>query len=183
MLHARIAPIGANWAFVGDCLGKVNACSLKAVDTGKNLGPDDASQRFIAWIGPAIVNVARGDRGDHTLVVQCDACVTKSAFVAMSAGGHVLGARFNPLDGTPPGLLRSQRTYSHLRVAGDLDAEAAADIEGLHPNPVDLHLQMRRQELDGERRKRIVAPVMNVLVFRVPLGNDDIVFERSTRKT
>ncbi len=153
MLHARIAPIGANWAFVGDCLGKVNACILETVDTWENLGPDDASQWFIAGIGSAIVNVARRDRGDHTLLVQCDARVTKSAFVAMSARGHVLGAGFNPLDGTPPGLLRSQRTYGHLRVAGDLDAEAAADIEGLDPNPVDLHLQVRSQELDSERRK------------------------------
>src|SRR6267378_5247782 len=153
MLHARIAPIGANWAFVGDGLGEVNACILEAVDTGEDLGPDDASQWFVAWIGSAVVNVARRDRGDHTFVVQRDARVTKSAFVAVSARSHVLGAGFNPLDRTPPGLLRSQRTYSHLRITGDLDAEAAADIEGLDANPVDLHLEMCRQELDGERRK------------------------------
>src|SRR5260370_3674595 len=138
MLHARIASIGANWAFVSDCLGKVNACILEAVDTWENLGPDDASQWFIAGIGSAIVNVARRDRGDHTLLVQCDARVTKSAFVAMSARGHVLGAGFNPLDGTPPALLRSQPTYGHLRLVGDLYADAPPDIEGFEPNPVHL---------------------------------------------
>src|SRR5260370_10133024 len=148
MLHARIAPIGADRAFVGDCLGKVNACILEAVDTWENLGPDDASQWFIAGIGSAVVDVARRDCADHTFVVQCDARVTKSAFVAVSAGSHVLGARFNPLDRTPPGLLRSQRTYSHLRITGDLDAEAAPDVEGLHAHPVDGNLKMRLPQRD-----------------------------------
>src|ERR1700674_1309979 len=100
MLHARIAPIGAHRACVRDRLGKVNARILEAVDTGENLGADDASQRFIAWIGSAVVNVARADRGDHTLVVQCGVCVTKTAVVTMSPQRDVLGARLNPLDDT-----------------------------------------------------------------------------------
>ena len=70
------------------------------------------------------------------------------------------------LTGRPPAFLRSQGADRHLRIAGDLDAEAATDIGGLDANAVDVNLQMRGQKLDGKRRKGIVALVVDALVFR-----------------
>jgi hypothetical protein len=90
----------------------------------------------------------------------------------------VLGAGFNPLDGPPAGLFRGQSTDRHLRVTSDLDAEAASDVEGLTADFIDVNIQMRGQELDREGREGVVAPIINAVVFGIPFGDDDIVFER-----
>src|SRR5262250_2343772 len=116
MLHARVATIGADWAFVGDGLSEINACALETINAGKNLRPDDAAQRFVSRISTAIVNVARTDGGDHAVLIERHTRVAEGALVAMSAGSHVLGAGFNPLDCASSGLLRRQRADRHLRV-------------------------------------------------------------------
>ena len=41
--------------------------------------------------------------------------------------------------------------------------------DSLHADAVDVNVQMRGQKLDGERGKRIVALVIDALVFRIPL--------------
>ena len=90
------------------------------------------------------------DGGDDAILVERDARIAESALVAVGARNHVLGAGFNPLDRASASFPRSQRAHRHLRIAGDLDAEAAADIEGLHADLVDVYVQVRRQELDRQ---------------------------------
>ncbi len=45
-----------------------------------------------------------------------------------------------------------------------------------------MNAQMRGQKLNRERRKRIVAPVIDAIVFGIPFGDDDIVFQRRLEK-
>ena len=170
VLHARIAAIGADRTLVGDRLREIDAGILETIDAGKHLRPDHAAQRLVARISAAIVDMPRVNRGDDAILVQRDAGVAKGPFVAVRARSHVLGARFHPLDGTPASLLRSQRADRHLRIARDLDAEAAADVGSLDPNAIDVDAEVRRQKLDGERGKRIVALVVDALIFRIPLA-------------
>ena len=59
-------------------------------------------------------------------------------------------AGLHPFDGPAARLPRGQRAHRHLRVVRDLDAEAAADVEGLHADLVNVDAQVRRQELDRE---------------------------------
>src|SRR5438445_11710469 len=42
---------------------------------------------------------------------------------------------------------------------------------------------MRRQELNGERRKRIVALVVDAVIFRIPLSDNDVVLQWRAGKT
>ena len=96
-------------------------------------------------------------------LVERDARIEKGALVAMSAGQHVLGARLGPFHGTPAEFARGQRAKSHVRIIGDLDAEAAADIDALQMNLVDAHAERRRKKLRGEGREGIVRPKVDVI--------------------
>src|SRR5882724_725355 len=183
MLHAGIAAIGADRALVGYGLTEIDASILESIDTRKHLRPDYAAERFVARIGAAIIDVPRIDGGDYAVFVERDASIAEGSFVAVRAGNVVLGARFDPLDGAATSLFRGEGADCHLRVRGDFDAETSADIEGLHADTVDADAQVRGDELDGERWKGVVAPVVDLLVFRVPLADDGVVFERRARKT
>jgi len=46
-----------------------------------------------------------------------------------------------------------------------------------------MDVKVRREKLNGERRERIIAPVIDALIFRVPLSDGDIVLERRGRET
>ena len=58
MLHARISAIGADWTLIRDRLREVDACILEAIDTGEHLRPDHASQRLVAWVCTAIIDMS-----------------------------------------------------------------------------------------------------------------------------
>ena len=150
VLHAGVAAIGADRTFVGDRLREIDARILEAINAGKHLRPDHAAQRLVARIGAAVVDVAGREGGDHAVLVEGDSSVAESSLIAVGARSDVLGARFHPLDRASAGFSRGQRAHRHLRIAGDLDAEAAADVGSLDADAVDVHVQMRGQKLDGK---------------------------------
>src|SRR6202142_2399926 len=137
MLHARISAVRADGAFIRDRLPEINARIPKAINAAKNLRPDHAPKRLIAWISSAVVDVSRVNRRDNAVLVERHAGVAKRSLVSVRARNHVLRAGFHPFDGPTTRLFGSQRAHRHLRVAGDLDAKTAADIESLHANLVD----------------------------------------------
>src|SRR5260370_25292570 len=102
----------------------------------------------------------------------------EGALVAGRGGWRVLGALSPPLPGAPAGLARSQSAHGHVRIIGDLDPEAAADIKTLHQDLIDAHAERRREKLRGERWKRIVGPVFDALRPRIPDRDHRIVFQR-----
>src|SRR5258708_30877886 len=69
-----------------------------------------------------------------------------------------------------------------MGIGGIFDNETAADVEGLHTNAVDGNAEMRGDKLNGKRRKGIVAPIIDVLVFGIPMANHCIVFKRRAGK-
>src|SRR6266436_1427273 len=142
MLHAGIATVRADGALVGDRLGEVDPGILEAIDSGHNLRPDDTPQRLIARISAAIIDMARRDGGDVAIFVQRYPGIAERPVIAVRARSHVLGARFHPLDGTSASLFRSQRADRHLRIAGDLDSETAANVGGLDPYAVNVYVQV-----------------------------------------
>ncbi len=182
MLHARVSAIRADGTLVGDRLREIDARVLEAIDARKNLRPDHAPERLVARKGSAVVVVLGIDGGNDAVLVESDARIAEGAFVAVGARNHVFGASLDPLNGTAAGFLGGQGADRHLRIAGDLDAEAAADVEGLDANAIDVDVQVRREKLNGERGKRIVAPVVDALVFGIPLSDDDVVLERRGRE-
>ena len=101
----------------------------------------------------------------------------------MGAGGEVLGAGLNPLDGPTAGLAGSQGAEGHVGIVGNLDAETTADVMGLDSKLVNANAQRRRQELNGKSREGVVAPEVDAVVLGVPLGDDGIVFQRSAGET
>ena len=137
VLHPRIAAIRANRTLVRYRLAEIDARIPEAVDAGKNLRPDHAAQWLIARIGTAIINVAGVDCHDDSVFVQSDTRVAECPLVAVCARDVVLGARLDPLHRAAARFFRRQRANRHLRVTGDLDPKAAADVESLNPNPVD----------------------------------------------
>src|SRR6266436_2706422 len=142
MLHSRIAAIRANRTFVRYRLAEIDAGIPEAVHAGKHLRPDHAAQRLISWIGTAIIDVARVDCGDNTILIQRHPCVTECSLVAVRTRDVVLGASFDPFDRAPTGLSPCERANRHLRITGDLDPEAAADIKCLDENSVDRDAKM-----------------------------------------
>src|SRR5208282_2808813 len=85
VLHARVSAIGADGTLVGDRLPEIDASVLETIDPTEDLRPDHAAQGFIAWVGAAVVNVARIDGGDDAVLGEGYACVAESALVAVSA--------------------------------------------------------------------------------------------------
>src|SRR5215467_10240356 len=183
MLHAGVSAIGANRALVGENLRKLDAGVAESVGAAEDLRKDDATERLVARIGAAIIDVARGYRGDHAIFVESYFGVKESTLVAMRARNHMLRTGFDPLDRTASGFLGGEHTDSHLRISRDLDAKAAADIECLHANLVDVHTEMSGEKLDRKRGERIIAPIIKVIVLGIPLTYDHIVFERGRRET
>src|SRR5581483_6749815 len=148
MLHARISAIRADRTLVGHRLCEVNARTLEPINSRKYLRPNHAAERLIWRIGSAIVDMARRNSRDHAILVQSNPRVPKGALVAVRARCHVLGPGLHPLDRAASGFLRGQRTYRHLRIAGDLDSEAAADVGCLDANLVYVDVQMRGKKLN-----------------------------------
>src|SRR5713226_6861909 len=107
MLHAGIATVRADGALVGDRLGEVDPGILEAIDSGKNLRPDDTPQRLIARISAAIIDMARRDGGDDAIFVQRYPGIAERPFIAVRARSHVLGARFTHLTGRPPAFFEA----------------------------------------------------------------------------
>ncbi len=182
VLHARVAAIGAHGTLICDRLRKIYAGVLETVHARENLGPDDATEGLVPGIRSAIVDMPRGDGGNHPVFVEGHTGVAKGAFIAVRAGGIVLGARFDPLNGPATCFFGCERARGHLRITGDFDTEAAADVERLHTNAVDVNAEMRSDKLNGKRRKRIVAPIIDVLVFGIPMANHCIGFKRRAGK-
>ena len=151
---------------------------FQPIRRGRYLRPDDAAQRLVTRVSAAIVDMPGIDREDNAVFVECHARVAKRAFVAVRARGHMLGARLRPLDGRAVSFARGQRADRHLRVVGDLDAEAAADIVRLHAHLVHPQVECGRQQLNTNGRKRIVAPEVKALVIVVPVCDDGVVFKR-----
>ena len=52
------------------------------------------------------------------------------------------------LIGRPPAFFEAERAHRHLRIARDLDAEAAANIEGLHANAIDVDIPGALPEIE-----------------------------------
>ena len=128
----------------------VNANILHTVCGGKHLRPNHATERLVAREGAAIVDVFRINRQDDPVFVQRDASIKERAFVAVRARLHMLDARLGPFHRASPSLARCQRTDRHVRIACNLDAEAAANVETLHVNLIDAHSEGRREELRRE---------------------------------
>src|SRR6266851_4040159 len=105
MLHAGIAAVWSDWAFIGYRLSEINARVLEAIHAGEDLRPDHATERLVTRIRAAIVNVPRGNGSDHAALIERDPRITESAFIAVSAGGHVLGTCFHPFDRPSTSLL------------------------------------------------------------------------------
>src|ERR1035437_1516459 len=148
VLHARVSAIGADGALVADGLYELDTSVLEAIRTAEHLGINHAAQGFVARISAAIINVPGSDRGDHPVLVEGDTRVAESALVSVRARGHVPGAGFRPFHRTSPGLLGSQRAHRHLRIVGDLNAEAAADIGGLHANAINMDREVGSKKLN-----------------------------------
>src|SRR6266852_5622826 len=104
MLHPRVATVWSHGTFVGYRLAEIDARIPEAVNTRKNLCPDHATEGLIARIGTTIINVARVDRGDDAIFVQCHSRVAEGPLVAVRARDDVLGARLYPLDGAAAGF-------------------------------------------------------------------------------
>ena len=145
--------------------------------------PNHAAERLIPRKPAAIVNVFRIDCQNNAVLVQRRARVEKHTFVAVRARLHVLDARLDPLHPTPARFARSQSTNRHVRIACNLDPEAAANVETLHVNLVDAHAERRCQKLRRKGRKRVVAVILDVAGARVPVRHDDVALERRARKT
>src|SRR5712692_1508540 len=178
MLHTGIATVRSDRAFISRGLGEINARVFEAIHAGENLRPDHATEWLVTGIGSAIVNVPRGNGGDHAILVEGYARIAERSLIAVGTGGHVLGTCFHPLDRPSASFLRSQRDYGHLRIICDFYAKAAADVGSLHTNSVDVYIEMGREKLYGKRRKGIVAGIVDVIVFLIPFTDDDIVLER-----
>src|SRR5271156_6486786 len=123
------------------------------------------------------------ERGDHPVLIECNSSVAESPLVAMGTRSNVFCARLNPLDRASTRFFRSQRTYRHLWIARNLDAKATTDIGCLHANAVDVDAKVGREKLDSERRERVVALVINAVVFRITLRYDHIVLQRRAGET
>jgi hypothetical protein len=85
MLHARVSAIRADGTFIRDCLAEIDASILESIDPAENLRPDHATQRLIARVSAAVINVARGEGGDDAVFVESDTRVAEGALVAMGA--------------------------------------------------------------------------------------------------
>jgi len=131
-------------------LAEIDAGIPEAVHAGKYLSPDHAAQGLVTRISTAIIDVARIDCSDNAVLIERHPCVTECSLVAVRTRDVVLGASFDPFDGAPTGFFRCKRANRHLRITGDLDAEAAADIKCLDANSVDRDAKMRRDELHCE---------------------------------
>src|SRR6266478_8925807 len=150
MLHSRIAAIRANRTFVRYRLAEIDAGIPEAVHAGKYLSPDHAAQGLVTRISTAIIDVARIDCSDNTILIQRNPCVTECSLVAVRTRDIVLGASLDPLHRAATSFFRCKGANRHLRITGDLDAEAAADIKCLDANSVDGNSEMRRDELYRE---------------------------------
>src|SRR5713226_7859513 len=182
MLHPRIAAVRADGTLVGDGLREIDTRILETVDAGKDLCPNHATERLVAGIRAAVVDVPRSDPCDNSVPIEGHARVAKRALVPVGAGNVVLRACFDPFHGPSAGLFRCQRARGHLRIGSDFDAEAAADVESLYADAIDGNAEMRREELNGERGKLIVAPIIDVLVFRIPVRDNGVIFEWRARE-
>src|SRR5258708_5706669 len=165
MLHSGIAAVRTNWTFVRYRLAEIDARIPEPIHARKYLRPDHAAQWLITWISPAIIDMARVDRGDHAILIQRNPCVAERPFVAVCTRDVVLGASLDPLHRAAAGFFRCKGTNRHLRITGDLDAKAAANIKRLNADPVDWNAEMRRDELHRECWERIVATIVDVLVL------------------
>ena len=143
MLHARVAAVRTDGTLIGHSLREINACILEPVDSRKDLRPDDAPQRLVTRVGTAVIDVPRSDRGDDAIFIQRNSRITECTLVAVSAGRHVLGAGLDPFNRASSGLLGRQGAHRHLRIAGNLDSEAAANIERLNANAVNVDVEVR----------------------------------------
>src|SRR5208282_3061449 len=149
VLHARVSAIGTDRTFIRDRLGEIDACILEAIDSGKHLRPDHTTQRLVARICAAVINMSRYEPGDNTVFIKRNSGVAESPFVAVSARSNVFRARLHPLDRPSSGFLRSQRTHCHLGVVRDLNSETAADVECFDAYAVDVDAEVRRNKLNG----------------------------------
>src|SRR5581483_1529416 len=114
----------------------------------------------------------------HPVLVQGHACIQERALIAVGTGHEVLGASLHPLDWPPTCLARSQCAQGHVGIIRDLDAEAAAYVVALGTDLIYMDAQVRRQKLDGERGKGIVAPEVSRVIGAIPLADDGVVLER-----
>src|SRR5262249_36000607 len=152
----------------------VNACQY--------LRPDNAAQRFITWIGAAIVDVTGLYRRDDAIRIQSHSSVVKGPLVSMSAGQHVLGAGLCPLYRPSTRLARGQCTQSHVWIAGDFDPKSTAYIDAPHADLIDTYAERRRQELRRECRELLVREVLDALLFDIPLTDHNVVFQGRARE-
>src|SRR5258708_33998741 len=150
MLDSGIAAVRTNWALVRYRLAEIDACMSEAVYSRKNLRPDHAAQWLITWISPAIIDMARVDCGDKAILIHRNPCAAERPFVAVCTRDVGLGASLAPLHRAAAGFFRCKGTNRHLRITGDLDAKAAANIKRLDADPVDRNAEMRRDELHRE---------------------------------
>ena len=85
MLHARITAIGPHRTFIRNRLREINSCIPEAINAGKNLRPDHAPKRLVTRVAPTIVDMARGNCRNHSILVQRHARIAESALVAVCA--------------------------------------------------------------------------------------------------
>ena len=176
MLHPRIAAIGPDRTLVAANLRHVEAHIPQAVCAGQNLRPDNAAERFVTRVGATIVHVAGFDGLDDAVFVERDARVEKCALIAVRARQHVLGACLGPLHGPPADFSGSQRAKRHVRIIGDLDAEAATDVYARHVDLINAHAKRRGKKLSGEGGKAVVCPEIDEAGPGVPGGDHHVVF-------
>ena len=122
------------------------------------------------------------NRRDDAIRIQSDSGVIKRPLVSVCTGQHVFGAGFCPLYRPPSRLARSQRTQSHVRIAGDFDPEPTTNIDAPHADLIDAYAERRRQELRCERGELLVREVLDALLFDIPLRDDNVVFQRRARE-
>src|SRR5260370_37264280 len=142
VLHARVATIGAHGTLVCDRLRALYAGVLETVPAREHLRPDNAAKGLVAGIRSAIVDMSRGDGGNHSIFVDGHAGVAKGAFIAVRAGGIVLGPCFDPLHWWAACFLGCERPHGLLRIAGGFDTEAAPDGERFDTNAVDVYAEV-----------------------------------------
>src|SRR6266568_973532 len=108
MLHPRIAAVWADGTLVGDGLREIDTRILETVDAGKDLCPNHATERLVARVRAAVVDVPRSDPCDNSVPIEGHARVAKRALVPVGAGNVVLRACFDPFHRPPAGLFRCQ---------------------------------------------------------------------------
>ena len=127
VLHARVPAVRPDRRLVRHHLREVDANVPPAVEARRDLGPDDAPERLVAWEGAAVVERAHLEAEHRPVGLDRHLDVEERPLVPVRVRHVLVGSPLRPLDRAVE-LAREQAAGGQLRMEADLVAEAAADV-------------------------------------------------------